>query len=229
MQPVLAIVAGAIAFGTTVLIVNQVVRSVIPTASRNLLSSILIAAAIWLSVFRVFAVSLFMLFLGMVMLLPGNAAKPRNAPPRKSRVRSKHLEMTLDHESGNIDGQILRGPRQGQFLSDLSLPELLQLLSEIRTDDQSFKLLETFLDRAHPAWHEHVDPSANESETRPPDARHMSREDAFRVLGLEPGSTKDEIRESYRRLIKKLHPDSGGSAVLTAQITAARDRLLSEP
>ena len=59
-------------------------------------------------------------------------------------------------------------------------------------------------------------------------ASEMSREDAYRVLGLEPGSTEDEIREAYRRLIKRLHPDSGGSAVLMGQITAARDRLLGE-
>lgn len=137
--------------------------------------------------------------------------------------------MTLDHESGDIDGQILCGPREGQFLSDLSLPELLQLLSELQSDEQSSKLLGTYLDRVHPEWHDHVDQSAHDHETTPPDASEMSREDAYRVLGLEPGSGKDEVREAYRRLIKRLHPDSGGSAILMAQITAARDRLLGEP
>lgn len=228
MQPVLTIVTGAFAYAVTVWIVDRVLRSVFPSASRNLLGVGLIAAAIWFLVFRLFAVSLVLLVLGAVMLTPGNTTRPRNAPPRKSRVRSMHLEMTLDHESGDIDGRILCGPRQGQYLSDLSLPELLQLLSEIQTDDQSLKLLETYLDRAHPEWHEHADRSANEHETPPPDASDMSREDAYRVLGLEPGSTEDEIREAYRRLIKRLHPDRGGSAVLTAQITAARDRLLGE-
>ena len=63
----------------------------------------------------------------------------------------------------------------------------------------------------------------------PPNASDMSREDAYRVLGLELGSTEDEIRDAFHRLIKRLHPDSGGSAALTAQITAARDRLLGDP
>ena len=228
MQPSLILVAGAIAFGTTGWIVYRVVRSLFPTASPNLLGVGLITVAIWLLIFRLFVVSLFLLALGAMTLVPGNAAKPRNAPSQKSRVRSVHLEMTLDHESGDIDGQILSGPREGQFLSDLSLPELLLLLSEIQTDDQSLQLLETYLDHAHPEWHEHADRSANEHENRPTDASEMSREDAYRVLGLEPGSTKDEIREAYHRLIKRLHPDSGGSAVLTAQITAARDRLLGK-
>ena len=50
----------------------------------------------------------------------------------------------------------------------------------------------------------------------------------FGLIMLEPGATETEIRGAYHRLIKRLHPDSGGSAVLTAQITAARDRLLDD-
>ncbi|RYH06334.1 DnaJ domain-containing protein [Tropicimonas sp. IMCC6043] len=229
MQPVLTIATGAVAFATTVWIVYRVLRSVFPTASQSFLGVGLISAAIWLLFFRLFAVSLFLLILGAATLVPRDAAKPRRASPRKSRVRSAHLEMTLDHESGDIDGRILCGPREGQFLSDLLLPELLQLLSEMQTDEQSLKLLETYLDRAQPDWRDHADRSAEENETPPPFANDMSREDAYRVLGLEPGSTEDDIREAFRRLIKRLHPDSGGSAVLTAQITAARDRLLGEP
>lgn len=228
MQPILIAVLGVIAFATTGWIVDRVVRSVFPTASRNLLGVGLITAAIWFLVFRLVAVALPLFTFGVMMLTAGQAAKPRTAPRQKSRVRSEHLEMTLDHDSGAIDGQILTGPRKGQVLSDLSLPALLLLLSEIQTDDQSLKLLETYLDHAHPGWHEHADRSADEHERRQPDARDMSREDAYRVLGLEPGSTEDEIREAYRRLIKRLHPDSGGSAVLTAKITAARDCLLGK-
>ncbi len=117
MQPVLAIVAGAIAFAATVWIVHLVVRSVFPSASRGLLGAGLIAAALWFLAVRLVPVSLFLLGLGALMLLPGNAAKPRTTAPRKSRVRSVHLEMTLDHESGDIDGEILCGPRQGQLRS----------------------------------------------------------------------------------------------------------------
>jgi hypothetical protein len=229
MQPVLTLVTGAIVFITTVWVVHRILRSISPTASPNLLGAGLIAAAIWLFVFRLFAVALLLLVLGAIMLSPGHTARPRNAPPRKSQVRSAHFEMTLDHESGDIDGQILCGSHEAQFLSDLSLPELLQVLSEIRSDDQSLKLLEAYLDRAHPEWHAHVDRSAHDHKPPPSDANDMSREDAYRVLGLEPGSSEDEIREAYRRLIKRLHPDSGGSAVLVAQITAARDRLLGDP
>ena len=229
MQPVLTIVAGALAFGTTVWAVYRFVRSAFPTASPNLLGAGLVAAGIWLLAFRLFVMALFLIAAGALMLAPGHAARTRSAGPQTSRVRSAHLEMTLDHESGEIEGRILGGPRDGQLLSDLSLHELLQFLSEVRSDEQSLKLLETYLDRAHPGWHEHADPSAGDDETTLSDPNRMSREEACRVLGLEPGATRDDIREAYRRLIKRLHPDSGGSAVLTAQITAARDRLLDEP
>ena len=152
MQPVLTIATGAVVFATTVWLVHRVLRSLFPTASQSLLGVGLISVAIWLLFFRLFALSLILLVLGAATLVPGNVAKPRRASPRKSRVRSAHLEMTLDQESGDIDGQILCGPREGQFLSDLSLTDLLQLLSEMQTDEQSSKLLETYLDRAHPEW-----------------------------------------------------------------------------
>ena len=229
MQPVLAIVAGAAIFAATVWFVYRVLRSFFPNASPNLLGAVLIAAAIWLLFVRLFVVSLFLFLFGIAMNMPRSTTKSQSAPAHKSRVRSAHLEMTLDHESGDIDGRIIYGSREGQILSDMSLPELLQLLSEIQADDQSLKLLETYLDRTHPDWHEHAASSAQDHGKPPSNASDMSREDAYRILGLELGSTEDEIRDAFHRLIKRLHPDSGGSAALTAQITAARDRLLGDP
>jgi DnaJ-domain-containing protein 1 len=228
MQPILTIVTGAFAFVSTIWVVSRMLRSVFPNASKNSLGVVLIAAAIWLLFFRLFAVSLVLFILGVAMLATQKTAKPRGAPAQQSRVRSAHLEMTLDHDSGDIDGRILCGPHEGRILSELALPELLKLLSDIRADDQSLRLLETYLDRAHPDWHDHAAGSAQDHGTPSPDASDMSREEAYSILGLEPGATEAEIRGAYHRLIKRLHPDRGGSAVLTAQITAARDRLLGE-
>lgn len=226
MQAVLIALAALVAFATTVWLVDRAVRSVFPSVSRNTLGMVLIAAAIWLLFFRLFPVSLALFVLAARMLSPGRTAASGPVPPRTSKVRTTHLEMTLDHESGDIDGRILCGAREGQMLSDLPMPELLLLLSDLRADDQSLKLLETYLDRAHPGWHDHAERSQDHGERTHANLSDMSREDAYRILGLEPGSTEHEIREAYRRLIKRLHPDSGGSAVLTAQITSARDRLL---
>jgi DnaJ family protein C protein 19 len=54
----------------------------------------------------------------------------------------------------------------------------------------------------------------------------MTQEEALAVLGLDPGASREDVQREYRRLIKKLHPDLGGSTYLTAKLNEARDVLL---
>ena len=54
----------------------------------------------------------------------------------------------------------------------------------------------------------------------------MSRQEAYEVLGLNPGASKAEIKEAHRRLMHGAHPDHGGSDWLAARINQARDILL---
>jgi DnaJ-domain-containing protein 1 len=55
----------------------------------------------------------------------------------------------------------------------------------------------------------------------------MTAEEAWQVLGLQPGVDADAIRAAHRRLMRGAHPDSGGSDWLAARINQARDILLS--
>ncbi len=54
----------------------------------------------------------------------------------------------------------------------------------------------------------------------------MTREEAYQVLGLQPGASEADIRAAHRRLMRGAHPDSGGSDWLASRINQARDLLL---
>ncbi len=62
--------------------------------------------------------------------------------------------------------------------------------------------------------------------TMQPRAGHMSRSDAAKLLGIAVDSDVETILSAHKRLIAKVHPDTGGSAELASQINRARDTLL---
>lgn len=145
------------------------------------------------------------------------------SPGNRSQVESAYLRMTLDHDSGEMDGVVLKGSLQGSRLRDLSLEQLQQLWETCRREDaDGAALLEAYLDRIHPDWRQEEPASDATSHTPGP----MSREEAWQVLGLEPGADEKAIIEAHRRLMQKLHPDRGGSTYLAAKLNQAKDLLL---
>ncbi len=60
---------------------------------------------------------------------------------------------------------------------------------------------------------------------RPP---RMPSAEARALLGVGQRATAAEVREAHRRLIARVHPDTGGSAELATKVNAARDALLAE-
>jgi len=154
---------------------------------------------------------------------------------RTSEVRTRFLRMTLDHDTGAMNGEVIDGRHAGHPLDDLSLADLLDLLNICHLHDvQSAQVLETYLDRAHPDWRERVQaagPGGGADDAGGAGAGAaapggMSREEAYRVLGLEPGASDEEIKAAHHRLIANLHPDKGGSTYLAAKINQAKDVLL---
>ena len=148
------------------------------------------------------------------------------APGPSSDVETAYLRMSLDHDSGEMDGEVLRGAFEGRRLSSLELDELLDLLAECaRADEQSVRLIEAYLDRTHEAdWREHVD--ARHRARGPAGEARMTPDEAREILGVGPEATEDEIKEAHRRLMQKNHPDRGGSTFIAAQINLAKEVLL---
>lgn len=54
----------------------------------------------------------------------------------------------------------------------------------------------------------------------------MTADEARRLLDVPAGAGAPEIRSAHRRLIARVHPDTGGSADLARRVNAARDILL---
>lgn len=55
----------------------------------------------------------------------------------------------------------------------------------------------------------------------------MSIEEAYEILDLKPGASRQEIINSHKRLMKKIHPDMGGSTYLAQKLNEAKDLLIN--
>jgi hypothetical protein len=161
-------------------------------------------------------------------LWSGAGGSPK-ASSGRSRVDTKYLHLELDHATGMLDGRVLAGKHRERPLAALTLDELLEVRAECLAEDaQGVPLIEAYLDRIHgPEWRsrESAAQSSGEAPQRP-SSTTMTREEAYEVLGLKPGTSAAEINEAHHRLIKKLHSDHGGSDYLAAKINQARDVLL---
>jgi DnaJ-domain-containing protein 1 len=133
--------------------------------------------------------------------------------------------MELDHDSGAMRGRVLAGRHQGASLDALDQATLLGLLNEI--DGDSRDLLAAYLDRQHPDWREHAqNDGTGGHRTRAAASGKMTKEEAYQILGVEPGASAEDIHRAHRSLMKKLHPDQGGSTYLAARVNEAKEVLL---
>lgn len=199
---------------------------------------ILAALVLFLAATGRLGVALGLAFLLLPMLMRWRALANRMkaarglSPGQRSGLRTATLDAELDHDSGAMDGTVLRGRFAGRRLSDLDLAELLALITECQADDaQSSAILQAYLDRRFgPEWREQAAGAAGAGPqgggARPATGNRMTRDEAYAVLGLEPGADADAIKAAHRALMKKLHPDHGGSDYFAAKLNEAKDVLL---
>ncbi|TKB18519.1 MAG: molecular chaperone DnaJ [Mesorhizobium sp.] len=152
---------------------------------------------------------------------------PKAAAAKRSIVRTAALEMDVDHDSGKLEGLVLAGHYEGKMLGAMGIADLQQLHAELRPDPESRQLLETYLDGRFPIWRKDAQPDSGEGLRIAPGAGAMTKEEAYKILGLEAGAAAADIRKAHRRLMQRLNADVGGTSVLAARINEAKDVLLS--
>ena len=155
-----------------------------------------------------------------------NKLRERNTQSGQSSIQTNHLSATLDHGSGHIEGKIIEGPHKGWLLSELSIMQLEDLLTHYQTEDEeSAELLEAYIDQRR----QQADQNTEQQRTANRAASDQSaRAEALAILGLDEGSTEEEVVAAHRSLIQKLHPDRGGNDFLAAKINQAKDILLNK-
>lgn len=77
--------------------------------------------------------------------------------------------------------------------------------------------------KARAAGHSGQDAPHNTNSANKP----MTHDEALEVLGLGKGASVDMIKDAYKKLMKKVHPDQEGSEWMAAKLNEAKDLLLS--
>ena len=144
----------------------------------------------------------------------------------QSVVDTEWLHMTLDHSTGDLSGEVVKGSFSGQSLNDMEEKLLDKLFDECSADESSMQLLQSYLDRRFGTnWHENFRKSNSPWGSENHD---MGPEEAYEVLGLAPNASDADIKEAHRKLMASNHPDHGGSSYLATKINRARDVLLKK-
>ena len=123
-------------------------------------------------------------------LFGGGATRPAG---QASRVRSQFLDMRLDHDSGQLAGQIVAGPHAGRDLQEFDLAGLLAMAPAF--DAESVALLESYLDRRFPAWRQNAQGDAAGRQRRTAPSGKMTAEEAYQIVD----DTVARIRQDAER------------------------------
>jgi len=147
--------------------------------------------------------------------------------PNASKVRSRFLEMELNHGNGAVVGEVIEGQFKGTLLNNLDIEQLKRLWLECQQDSDSISLLSAYAKRRFGEnWQDHFSKASDAGGAG--SSGQMSQEEALQILGLGNGAQTEEIRLAHRRLMQRYHPDRGGSDYLAAKINQAKELLLKK-
>ena len=221
---------GAIALVLLLLVINWAANADAVTVRKfgRYMGAVLLAAiGVFLAARGLFGVAgplllaAFLLATGVRLPGMGGGQKTKG---QASQVETTHLRVVLDHDTGTMDGEVLMGQFAGRMLNEMDRDDLTTLYDELMADDtEGARLLDAYLGRRFQGeWQEEAASDSTGSTPSGP----MTREEALEILGLKDGASTSDIKAAHRRLMKKFHPDQGGSTYFAARINQAKDLLL---
>ena len=146
------------------------------------------------------------------------------SPGQTSTVETAILRMQLDHDTGDLQGEVLQGNFKGWRLQDMELAQLQELLAYCQREDaDSARLLDSYLQQRFPG-----ETSFGGQQGPVDSGGPMGRKEALSILGLAEGASDEDIVGAHRKLMQKLHPDRGGNDYLAAKVNQAKDLLLGK-